>query len=45
VVNLTHYCAYISTLLPRGLQGVSLAGLILGLASRLDAFSVYPCST
>ncbi len=28
-----------------GLPRVSLAELILGLASRLDAFSVYPCST
>ena len=43
----------LSTLLHVHLQPINLvvyqeshlSGLILGLASRLDAFSVYPCST
>jgi len=48
-VSLTHYCAYTSGLSTwsssRGLSHIVLRNLILGMASRLDAFSVYPFRT
>ena len=49
LVSSTHHCASTPSRLPRSLQGVlcvlRLGNLILGGASRLDAFSGYPVRT